>query len=256
MVRRPVVESPSSIRVHLRHHLPELFRIAFLATGSRDDALLQLRFLVNEAVAQRIGGPDAGAVRTALLATLVRGLDERLGGKVERTFDDLDALLRNDITRPIELGADPIGDDPRRLHVMLWQLKRTCLIATLCALPISLRLAFVLTDLAGVPAAEAADLLGINERAFRVRLTRARKRLESYCAPRCQHLDGDNPCTCVGRLAIAMDAGFVHYPSDADRFPDAPHDAPPSQRSVAAVLAELPLPPLEARDLDQLLSAI
>lgn len=251
-----MAESSSSPRAHLRQHLPHLFRIAYLATGSREDAVFQLRFVVNEAIAQRITGPDAAHVRKALLSSLVRGLEDRLAGRAERSFDELDALLRSDITRPIELGSDPIDDDPQRLNVMLWELKRTCLVATLCALPISLRLALVLGDLAGIEPKDAAELLGINERAFRVRLTRARKRLESFLAPRCQHLDPDNPCTCVGRLAIAMDAGFVRYPPDADRLPTLPHDASPSQRSATTLLSELPLPDLDRASLEELLGPV
>ncbi len=256
MVAGVVAEVSPSMRSHLRRHLPPLFEIAFLATGGYADALLQLRFVVNEAVARSVSGPDESAVRRELVSILVRGLEERLGGRTERSFEDLDTLLRSDITRPIELGADPLGNDPRRIEIMLWHLKRTCMVAMLGALPISLRLAVILTDLSGFDPPDAAALLGINERAYRVRLTRARKRLESYAAPRCQHVDPDNPCTCVGRLAIAMDAGFVAYPADAETLPKTPHDTAPPKRAMAALLATLPLPRLRDEDVTSLLSAV
>ena len=64
-----------------------------------------------------------------------------------------------------------------RLNGMLWQLKRKCLVATLGCLPPGVRISFVLTDLLGYGPSEAAALLEIKESAYRVRLTRARKRI-------------------------------------------------------------------------------
>jgi RNA polymerase sigma-70 factor (ECF subfamily) len=156
-------------------------------------------------------------------------------------------------TRPIDLRGD-VTEDAGKVHLLLWELKRSCLIATLSALPPGVRLSFVLTDLLGLSPAEASDLLGIKESAYRVRLTRARKRLEDYLAPRCTHVDRQNPCTCRGRLMIAHDAGFVALPQNPLDIPHEPHDSEAPRRDVGGLYRGLPQVRLSESDLRRLLA--
>src|SRR5690606_12868975 len=106
----------------------------------------------------------------------------------------------------------PIDGDLSRVPVLLWELKRTCLASVLGCLPPGVRVSFIVTDMLGYSPAEAADLLDIRESAFRVRLTRARRRLDDYLAPRCGHIDRHNACYCEGRLTLALGTDFVHLP--------------------------------------------
>jgi len=115
------------------------------------------------------------------------------------------------------------------------------------------RVSFVLTDLLGYGPVEAADLLGIKESAYRVRLTRARKRVEDYLTPRCTHVDGQNPCTCTGRLLIAIEANFVKAPPHRQDIPHEPHDADGPRRDMGSLYRSLPVVQLLDADLAALI---
>jgi RNA polymerase sigma-70 factor (ECF subfamily) len=245
---------PTTVRDLLAQQLPRLYAFAFQMSGSRVESERFLQDLARQAAGRRsaelLGAEDPGRV---LLGWLARSLEENLGRKAEHTFEKLDLVLRSDITRPIDLRSSGIGDDPARVHVMLWELKRTCLTAVLGCLPPGVRLSFVLTDLLGFSPAEAADLLEIKESAYRVRLTRARKRIEDYLAPRCYHVDRQNPCTCTGRLMIAIDSGFLQPPPHTLDIPHEPHDADGPRRDMGGLYRSLPEVALTEADLRRLL---
>ncbi len=248
-------DRPSSFQELMRNELPRLYAFAYHMCGSREEALAAVRQLVADARVhgeQRLLGADKPS--DAILGLMARTLEESLGRKSDHTFEGLDEVLRSDITRPIDItGGGPLGGDPVRLHVMLWELKRTCLTATLSCLPPGVRVSFVLTDLLGYGPVEAADLLGIKESAYRVRLTRARKRVEDYLTPRCTHVDNQNPCTCTGRLLIAMDAGFVREPPHRADIPHEPHDADGPRRDMGSLYRSLPVVQMLDADLRALL---
>lgn len=248
-----MADAPTTLREHLRSELPRLYAFAFNMCGNREEALAAIRTLVSDARAQEAKVLAATKPADELLGLLARGLEESLGRKSEYTFEGLDEILRSDITRPIDLSGGPLGNDPVKLHVMLWELKRTCLTATLCCLPPGVRVSFVLTDLLGYGPVEAAELLGIKESAYRVRLTRARKRVEDYLTPRCTHVDNQNPCTCTGRLLIAIDANFVREPPHRDDIPHEPHDADGPRRDMGSLYRSLPVVQLLDAELAALL---
>ena len=102
-------------------------------------------------------------------------------------------------------------------------------------------------------ARKKAELLGINESAYRVRLTRARKRLENYLTPRCQHIDAQNPCNCEGRLSVALDKGFIGFPPNLDDIPHTPHVTEVEHREMGSLYRSLPRIALTELERDQLL---
>lgn len=212
-------------------------------SGSREEAKDHIRQLIRDAHEQGESAMVSAAnPADALLGLMARKMEESLGRKSDYTFDGLDETLRSDITRPIDLsgGGGVLDGDPTKVHVMLWELKRSCLTSTLCCLPPGVRVSFVLTDLLGYSPNDAADLLGIKESAYRVRLTRARKRIEDYLTPRCYHVDRQNPCTCTGRLIIAIDAKFVSPPPHTSDIPHEPHDADGPRRDMGSLYRSLP----------------
>ncbi|NVB37387.1 RNA polymerase sigma factor [Pseudenhygromyxa sp. WMMC2535] len=232
---------PQTVRELLSQELPNLYAFAYQMCGSRKDAL---RFTDELATAtyklDDVKLLNDGDPARTLLGMMARNMEESLGRRSEHSFESLDNILRSDITRPIDLSNVGLADNPTSVHLMLWELKRTCLTSVLGCLPPGVRLSFVLTDLVGLSPAEAAEMLGIKESAYRVRLTRARKRIEDYLAPRCFHVDRENPCTCTGRLMIALDAGFVKPPTSNDDIPHEPHDAGGPQRDVGSLYRGLP----------------
>ncbi len=236
-----MAKPPTSLKELLANELAGLYAFAYRVTGDREEAergLQELYSRVSEG-----GGADLMAQPDPaghLLGLLARSLDESLGRKAEQSFESLDDVLRNDVTRPIDLRKAGMSEDPHRVHLMLWELKRTCLTAALCCLPPGVRLSFVLTDCMGYSPAEAAALLDIKESAYRVRLTRARKRIEDYLTPRCYHVDPQNPCSCPGRLMIAIDKNFVVEPANPADIPHEPHDADGPRRDMGSLYRGLP----------------
>lgn len=249
-------ERPNTLRELLTQELPRLYAFAYSMSASRDEARDHIRQLIRDAKAE-----DERSLLSAdkpgdlLLGLMARKMEETLGRKSDYSFEGLDSVLRSDITRPIDLGAGP-GGDPAKVHLMLWELKRSCLTSTLCCLPPGVRVSFVLTDLLGYSPAEAADLLQIKESAYRVRLTRARKRVEDYLTPRCFHVDHQNPCTCTGRLVIAIDAKFVAPPPHTLDIPHEPHDAEGPRRDMGSLYRSLPEVRLTEPELSALVAEV
>jgi RNA polymerase sigma-70 factor (ECF subfamily) len=249
--------TPSPARRLFHDELPRLYAFLHYMWGDRGEAHDALRTFVAELRAGRWPALLAAAhPGEALLGLLARTTEERLGRKSEGSFEELDRILRSDITRPIDLHRVATSEDTKLVHRMLWQLKRQCLVRTLGCLPPGVRIAFVLTDLMGFSPATAAELLEIKESAFRVRLTRARKRLEDYLAPRCVHVDRQNPCSCSGRLMIALDARFIDPAERTQDVPHAPHDADGPQRDVGNLYRGLPQARLEDEAIRRLVDGV
>jgi RNA polymerase sigma-70 factor (ECF subfamily) len=248
---------PETVRALLTQELPSLYAFAYQMCGARRDAVRFLEELIQQVAKlddqKLLNDGDPG--RT-LLGMMARSMEENLGRRSEHSFESLDNILRSDITRPIDLTNMGMGDDPTKVHLMLWELKRTCLTSVLGCLPPGVRLSFVLTDLVGLSPTEAAEMLGIKESAYRVRLTRARKRIEDYLAPRCYHVDRENPCTCTGRLMIAVDANFVKAPTSTEDIPHEPHDSGGPQRDVGSLYRALPEVKLTSGDFERLISEV
>lgn len=252
-----MTDKPATVRALFEAELPRLYAFAYQVTGERAEALRFTRGLVEAASklpeTELLGKDDPGR---GLVGMMARQLEESLGRKAEHSFERLDQILRSDITRPIDLNQAGMEDDPVKVHLMLWELKRTCLTSVLGCLPPGVRLSFVLTDRLGYSPKEAADLLEIKESAYRVRLTRARKRIEDYLTPRCYHVDRQNPCTCVGRLMIAIDAGFVQHPPHTDDVPHEPHDHEGPRRDMGGLYQSIPEVKLSQAEMSSLLGSV
>jgi RNA polymerase sigma-70 factor (ECF subfamily) len=232
--------SSTEFRELLRAELPRLYAFAYVMCGSRDQAFGHVLEAIRECAA------DPGAVLAAphpadaLLGRLGRRLEDVLGRNADTSFVILDNMLRSDETQDVDPNQPPIDGDLTRVPILNWELKRTCLASALGCLPPAVRLSFVITDLFRYSPADGADLLGIKESAFRVRLTRARRRLEDYLAPRCCHIDRHNPCYCEGRLTQALQAGFLRLPPHTVDIPTEAYDDGPEQRDIAGLYRNLP----------------
>jgi RNA polymerase sigma-70 factor (ECF subfamily) len=81
--------------------------------------------------------------------------------------------------------------------------------AVVNCLPPGERAAFVVCHVLKLPDEPAAKSLGITESAYKVRLSRARKKIGDYLAPRCEHVNPMNPCRCPARVGTALAKGFI-----------------------------------------------
>ena len=146
-----------------------------------------------------------------LLAVATQVLDSRLPRQPEVNFDILDETLRSEATR-----TDVVRSltDPQR-DLLLWELKQGCMTAVINCLSPGERVAFVLAAVLGKTEEQAAQSLGIKTSAFKVRLSRAKKKIGDYLAPRCEHVDARNPCRCPSRIGVALKKGFIAPPQTA-----------------------------------------
>jgi DNA-directed RNA polymerase specialized sigma24 family protein len=209
-----------------------------------------------------LGDPDQGLTRAVEVvretpggfAAWVRALLRPMAGprgREERRSDVLRALddhLRTDLT--VSAGEHPqVRRDPRRLHVLQWELKRRCLFAATRAVSTAPRAAFVLVRILELSVEEVAAILQTTSSAVHMQLGRAERPLANYLGARCQHMAAGNPCRCSARLGVALRRGFVDWPH-CEEVPGEPVDSR-SYSEVGALYASLPgfaLPP-DASDL-------
>jgi RNA polymerase sigma factor (sigma-70 family) len=236
------------IKDAIAEHWQPLFNYAFRMTLDRDRA----GTVVEESFLRAyVGAEDMPPERTRAEAWLLRicshVLEQQLPRQPEVSFDVLDETLRSEATR-----TDVVRSltDPQR-DFMLWELKQGCMTAVINCLSPGERAAFVMANIMGKDDEEASKALGITKSAYKVRLSRARKKVVDYLAPRCEHVDPMNPCHCPARVGVALHKGFIRRPGEVQlRKPVAPfgrygagpnnEDAP--MRDVAAIYQNLPQP--------------
>ena len=207
----------------------------------------------------------AADVEVWLLGIANQLLEERLPRQPEVDFDILDETLRNEATRTDVVRS---LSDPQR-DFLLWELKQGCMTAVINCLPPGERAAFVVCHVLKLADEQAAKSLGITESAYKVRLSRARKKIGDYLAPRCEHVNPMNPCRCPARVGTALHKGFIRQavrsaarsrcasrPIPYGRYGtgDGNEDVP--MRDIAAIYGGLPEPDppadLGARLIEQL----
>jgi RNA polymerase sigma-70 factor (ECF subfamily) len=179
-------------------------------------------------------------------------VEKRLEPTPEVDFDLLDETLRSEATRTHEVSS---LTQPER-EFLLWELKQGCMTSVINCLSPGERVAFVLSSVMSKSDEDAAKTLGIKVSAFKVRLSRARKKIGDYLAPRCEHIDPRNPCHCPSRIGIALAKGFIAPPQTAVvqlRKPPRPFDQEIRSRDATRIFQTLPepeVPPALAARLD------
>lgn len=183
---------------------------------------------------------DDRATELWLLKIAAHVLESRLPPSPEVSFDMLDETLRSEATRTEEVS---LLTDPMR-EVLLWELKQGCMTAVANCLAPGERVAFVATSVLGLSDEDASLALGITPSALKVRLSRARKKVGDYLAPRCGHVDPRNPCQCPSRIGVALRKGFIAAPDASEvRLRKLPNfDEGRRLRDAVAIYATLPEP--------------
>jgi RNA polymerase sigma factor (sigma-70 family) len=101
---------------------------------------------------------------------------------------------------------DPATPDARLLAE---EVKLGCTLGMLLCLDREQRLAYVLTDVFGLPSEDAAWICGITAPALRKRASRARDRLRRFVAEHCGLVNQDAACRCDRRVRAAVRIGRV-----------------------------------------------
>jgi DNA-directed RNA polymerase specialized sigma24 family protein len=192
------------LRPLIEPHWRRLYNFVFRLTLDRDRAERYLVDIFALAAAQIGQAPQTG-VEIWLIGIANKLLEERLPRQPEVDFDMLDETLRGEATRTDVVRS---LSDPQR-DFLLWELKQGCMTAVVNCLPPGERAAFVVCHVLKLPDEAAAKSLGITESAYKVRLSRARKKVGDYLAPRCEHVNPMNPCRCPARVGTALHKGFI-----------------------------------------------
>lgn len=229
-------------------HWRRLYNFVFRLTLDRDRAERYLTDVFVAAVAETI---PADGQETWLLGIANKMLEDRLPRQPEVNFDILDDTLRNEATRTDVVRS---LSDPQR-DFLLWELKQGCMTAVINCLPPGERAAFVVCHVLKLADEAAAKSLGITESAYKVRLSRARKKIGDYLAPRCEHVNPMNPCRCPARVGTALHKGFIRAmpPSGGEislrkpvdpygRYGTGPNNEDMPMRDIAAIYGNLPDP--------------
>jgi DNA-directed RNA polymerase specialized sigma24 family protein len=232
-------------------HWKMLYNFVFRLTLDRERAERYLLDIYKSAIEQADKVPaDPAEHEVWLLGVANTMLEQRLPRQPEVNFDILDETLRSEATRTdvVRSLSDPDRD------FLLWELKQGCMTAVINCLPPGERAAFVVCHILKLADDGAAKSLGITESAYKVRLSRARKKIGDYLAPRCEHVNPMNPCRCPARVGTALHKGFIkpeaRTPGEVSLRKPEPYgrygtgigndDAP--MRDIAAIYGGLPDP--------------
>jgi hypothetical protein len=99
------------------------------------------------------------------------------------------------------------------------EVRISCTYGMLLCLSRPQRAAYLLADVLGLPDREGAEILGCTRKAFRQRVSRARRTLRQVIDNRCGLVDPANPCRCGRQIASSQAAGIL----ERDRLPLARH---------------------------------
>ena len=228
-------------------HWKRLYNFVFRLTLDRERAERYLLDIYKIAIEQADKAPaDVNELEVWLLGVANTMLEQRLPRQPEVNFDILDETLRSEATRTdvVRSLSDPDRD------FLLWELKQGCMTSVINCLSPGERSAFVLANIMKLGDDEASKVLGITKSAYKVRLSRAQKKVTDYLAPRCEHVDPRNPCHCPSRLGVAMSRGFLPPPPNAlaqirqpyGRFGSSIDGEDAPLRDVMAIYQSLPDP--------------
>jgi DNA-directed RNA polymerase specialized sigma24 family protein len=250
----PVVYHPSvgkldrdRVKSFVEPHWRRLYNFVFRLTLDRDRTERYLMDIFAYAASKADEAPAAPAeLEVWLIGLANKMLEDRLPRQPELNFDILDETLRSEATRTDVVRS---LSDPQR-DFMLWELKQGCMTAVVNCLPPGERAAFVVCHVLKMTDEAAARSLAITESAYKVRLSRARKKVGDYLAPRCEHVNPMNPCHCPARVGTALHRGFIRPMGEVSLRKSEPfgrygtglgnEDVP--MRDISAIYGALPEP--------------
>lgn len=229
-------------------HLPVVYNFGFRMCLDQDRAsqIVEETFLRAYLGSDKLP-EDSKQVRNWLFHIASHVLEKKLSRTPEVTFDVLDETLRSEATRTDFVRS---LTEPRR-DFLLWELKQGCMTSVINCLSPGERSAFVLATIMRMDDDDAAKVLGISKSAYKVRLSRAQKKVTDYLAPRCEHVDPLNPCRCPARVGVAVSKGFIKTQGEVNlrksmtpfgRYGSGPDNEDEPLRDVVSIYSHLPEP--------------
>jgi len=134
---------------------------------------------------------------------------KRKNERIGMTFD----LLEGWFSAEAE-NARPLSVSGPERDVLLEETRLDCMQGVLACLEKEMRIALILGELFGVTSKEGAFIFGITPEAFRKRLSRGRKSMQSFMLKHCGLVNKNNACRCHKLAGIKLKSGL---PSSAKR---------------------------------------
>lgn len=179
----------------------DVFGLALRMTACPEDARDACQEILVKVVTRLDSFRGESSVRTWAYRIAVRHLLDRKKSRVEALTTSFERF-GDDL---LEGLAAPEVDDP----LVVEEVKLGCTLAMLTCLDREHRLAYVLGEVFDLPHREAADLCDVSEDAYRQRLSRARRALESFTESFCGLVSERAPCRCDARVSRAVELGRV-----------------------------------------------
>lgn len=175
-----------------------LFRLALRTLGNFADAEDATQEILVKVMTALAAFEHRSAITTWAYRIAVNHLRDVAAGRKTSaavSFDALAAQLEKGIALTPDFRSTPHAPDPA-LELEAREIGLHCLQGMLLCLDVDQRTAYVLTDVFDFDTATAAQIAGINEAAYRQRLSRARRALEHFMGTQCGLVDDAAPCRC------------------------------------------------------------
>jgi len=167
-------------------HVQRLYNFVFRLTLDRDRAERYVHDIFELAATKLAEQPTEATAASLWLLTLANELlDKRLPPSPRSTSTSSTTPCAT--RRPAPTSCARVSDPQRDFSVVGAQ--AGCMTAVVNCLPPGERAAFVTCHVIKLPDDQAAKVLAITESAYKVRLSRARKKIGDYLAPRCEHVN-------------------------------------------------------------------
>ncbi len=177
----------------------DIYRLALRMTAHPEDARDATQEVLVKVITRLDSFRGESTIRTWAYRIAVRHVLDRKKSRVESLALDFERF-----------GADlldGLASEPDADPLLAQEVKRGCTLAMLTCLDREHRLAYILGDVFGLTAGEAAGFCAVTEAAYRQRLSRARRALEAFTENFCGLVNGRAPCHCSRRVARAEELG-------------------------------------------------
>lgn len=123
---------------------------------------------------------------------------------MELNFEEISKFLETGLTMA-ELPRTPTADD----QLIVKEIELSCMHGMLICLDREHRLAFILGEVFDVTSEQGAEILAISSAAFRQRLSRARKTMQTFLQDHCGLIAPQNACHCEKQINACLHSGRI-----------------------------------------------
>ena len=196
----------SSLDALIKKHQPFIYNVAWRMVTNPDDAWditqeVLIKMITNLAKFKR-----QSTFRTWLYRIVVNHFLAMKKRGNERVVDSFAAF---------SLGLDSVPDQEfdsaelKEKEQFVEEMKVRCTTGMLVCLSRDQRLAYILGEVFDADHNIGATIMDISPNNFRVKLSRARKDLNSFINDKCGLINKANPCRCRKKTQFAIDNGFI-----------------------------------------------